>query len=641
MTTVVTAPAVGTGERRWLPRVGLVVAGLLALQIALRNVGGFPARWDIGIGRPFDDLYDWIRNNQRTSPIFTRFFTPISHAIRWMLESLTDQLIALPWFGVAALAFVIVARTGKWRMAAAAAGAALFPGFVGLWEPTMETLSLMLVSVLIVVVVGVPMGVAAAADRRVERVLRPVLDAMQTVPTPAYLVPAFIVFATGDVPAAVATVIYALPPVVRLTILGIGSVPPATVEASNVFGATRRQTLFKVQLPHAVPAIATGVNQTINMALGIVVIASFVGAGGLGQAAIETMRQRRTGRGLVVGLAIVAVAIVLDRVSRSFIERRERGSVSAADRRRLLVGAAAVVVAVVVGRVAHWTVFPHDFGVRWSDPFDDGVTWVRDTFRAQASWINDTFVRDVYVRSTKWVSGSIAWPVWVAGAALIGRAAKGWGLAAFAGGAVVVMGLTGWWLPTSETFVQVMISVVLATAIAVPVGIWAGRRSRVEPVLSPILDAFQTVPSVVYIIPFVVIFGVSVVPGIIASVMYAIAPGIRVTALGIGEVPAATIEAATTFGATPRQLLWGVRVPLALSAIMVAVNQVILMVVAMVIIVGFNGGGALGYRLVESFQRQLIGQGIEVSLCLTLMAMVLDRITQALALRAQPPAATH
>ena len=127
--------------------------------------------------------------------------------------------------------------------------------------------------------------------------------------------------------------------------------------------------------------------------------------------------------------------------------------------------------------------------------------------------------------------------------------------------------------------------------------------------LSPVLDAFQTIPSVTYVIPFVMIFDVGMVPGIIASVIYAFAAGVRVTALGIKQVPEVTVEAATTFGATDRQLLWGVRIPLALSAIMLAVNQLILMTIAMVIIVGLNGGGALGYKLVESFQRQLIGQG--------------------------------
>ena len=149
---------------------------------------------------------------------------------------------------------------------------------------------------------------------------------MQTIPAAAYLVPAVMFFTVGVVPAAVATIIYCLPPVVRLTTLGIRGVPSDTVEAGTVFGSSRRQILFKVQLPQAVPSIATGVNQTINMALGIIIIAAFVGAGGLGQEALEMLRQRRTGRGLVVGLCVLCVAILLDRLCRSFVERRERGT---------------------------------------------------------------------------------------------------------------------------------------------------------------------------------------------------------------------------------------------------------------------------------------------------------------------------
>ena len=218
---------------------------------------------------------------------------------------------------------VLIGRSGHWFTAVAAAVAIALPGMFGLWQPTMETLALMLVAVAISVLIGVPLGVAAGLNRRFYAFLRPVLDAMQTVPSTAFLVPAVLFFGIGPVPAAVATVIYAMAPVVRLTALGIRQVPIETVEAGHVFGSTRRQLLFKVQLPQSVPSIMTGVNQTINMALGIIVIAALVGAGGLGQEALETLRLRSPGRGLVVGVAIVAVAVMLDRVSRSFIDRRQ------------------------------------------------------------------------------------------------------------------------------------------------------------------------------------------------------------------------------------------------------------------------------------------------------------------------------
>src|SRR5690606_14934719 len=179
-----------------------------------------------------------------------------------------------------------------------------YAGAVGLWRPTMETLALMGTAVLFAVLLGVPLGVLAARRRRVEAAIRPILDAMQTVPAFVYFLPLLGFFGVGAVNAAVATVIYALPPVVRLTSLGIRQVPTAAVEACEMFGSTERQTLLKVQLPMAMPTILTGLSQTIMMALGIVVLAALIGAGGLGAAVLQTLSQRRTGRGIAAGLAI-------------------------------------------------------------------------------------------------------------------------------------------------------------------------------------------------------------------------------------------------------------------------------------------------------------------------------------------------
>ena len=537
----------------------------------------------------------------------------------------------------------MIGRTGHWFTATLAAVAIALPGMFGLWEPTMETLALMLVAVAISVVFGVPLGVAAGLNRRFYPFLRPVLDAMQTVPSTAYLVPAVLFFGIGPVPAAVATVIYTLAPVVRLTALGIRQVPVETVEAGHVFGSTRRQLLFKVQLPQAMPSIMTGVNQTINMALGIIVIAALVGAGGLGQEALETLRlalarprsrrrlrDRRRGdharsRQPLVHPPAVSRPAAAPRRQRPLARRRRDRS--RGDRRRPAAG---------------WTTFPADWGVTWADWVNDAVAWVRDNWRAQTKWLNEFLVRDVHVRITSWLEQSVAWPVLVVGAALVGYTIRGWRLALFCGLAVTAIGLVGLWDPALETLVQVCLAVVLAMIIAVPLGILAGLRPRFGHAIGPVLDGFQTIPPLVYAIPFITIFDVGIVPGgIIASVIYAIPPGIRVTALGVQSVPDTTVEAATTFGASRGQLLWGVRLPLALPAIMLAVNQVILMVVAMVIIAGLTGGGALGYLIVDTFTRVEIGRGVEVALALTLMAMILDRLTQGLAERAQPPPPTR
>ena len=635
--------------RRYAPLVGSI-ALLAALQLTSSGTIQFPESWYGHLADPIGDFQGWIRANNQTNWFFRGVINPGRDAIDWVLTSIVDTLLWLPWFTLPALSFGLVARAGRWGSAVFVSLVMLFPGLVGLWEPTMETLALMAVSVGLCVVIGVPLGIWSARNERIHSAMAPALDAMQTIPTTAYLLLTVLVLSIGEVPAAVATMIYALPPIVRLTDHGIRTVPVATVEAARVFGSSSGQILRKVQLPQAVPSIVTGINQTINMALGIVVIAALVGAGGLGQAALDTLRLRSPGRGFVVGGALVALAIVLDRVSRSFIERPRReqkassgdGTTQRWTRERIEIAAfASLAVAVIAARIGGWIDYPVSWGTDFATPIDDAIVWIRDNGRWLTSDVNDFIVRDLYLRQADFLNESVAWPVLVVGSGLLGWWAKGVKLAIFCAAAVFTIGLLGQWEPAVETLVQVVIAVIIAAFVAVPIGIWTGRRPRLEQALGPALDALQTIPALTYAIPFVMIFSVGMVPGLIAAVLYAIPPGIRLTALGIRSVPVETLEAATTFGATKRDLLWDVRLPLALPAIMLAVNQVILMVVAMVIISGLTGSGALGFLIVETFTRGELGRGAEVAIALTLMALVLDRLMQAVADRFKVPAASH
>jgi len=186
-----------------------------------------------------------------------------------------------------------------------------------MWEPTMQTLALVLVSTCAAFTVGVPLGVLSARSTVVERVMRPVLDLMQTMPAFVYLIPAVLFFTLGKVPGAMATMIFSLPPSARLTTLGIKQVPEEVVEAARAFGATERQLLWKVQLPIAMPTILAGVNQTIMLALSMVVIAAMIGAGGLGEEVLKGITQLRIGLGFESGLAVVILAMLLDRITQS------------------------------------------------------------------------------------------------------------------------------------------------------------------------------------------------------------------------------------------------------------------------------------------------------------------------------------
>lgn len=623
----------GERVRRALPWF-LLVAGVVVFQLVMSGQS-FPRAWDTLISDPIDSFQAWARANRRTHPLFTTFFTPLSNGIDWSLTAVADFLKWLPWYVIPGTVFLVVARTRNYAMALVALAAALYPGVVGLWTVTMETLALMAIAVFICLVVGAPLGVVAAFRPRMEQAMRPVLDAMQTIPAPIYFIPMVLFFGIGKVPATIATVVYALPPIIRLTALGLRRVDPQAVEASRVFGSTPRQTLFKVQMPLALPTIMTGVNQTIMMALGIVVLATLLGAGGLGQSVMDGLQQRRTGRGLAAGLAIVAVAMVLDRVGSSLADTDRTRHVST---RGILLGAGGVVGATIIGRILGLTRFPGASTVAAFDPIDQVVLWARNNLSFLTRPFNDFMVANVLIPARDILTGPVAWPVLVFVTAWVCWRLRGWKLAVVAVTLLMLVGLTGMWELTIETLTHVVAGVVLSVLIAIPVGVWAGRNPRVEAALAPLLDALQTIPSFVYIIPVVMLFTIGPVPGIIASVLYAVVPGIRITALGVRQVPHETIEASQAYGATTRQTLFGVRLPLAAPTIMAGVNQVIMMVLAMIIIAGLVGGGALGFETVRAVTRSETGLGFEVALAVVTMAIILDRLTQAWAERLQPPA---
>lgn len=620
-------------------RIRTAVAGVVVLlTLQIYGSGGFPSSWNIGLSEPINSWQSWIRTNRDNHWLFTFILNPITWIVDLGLEFTESFIGWLPWFIPPIVVFAIIARRGKFVMAGFAAFAVIYPGLVGVWQESIETISLMAVAVGICVIVGVPLGVWTALNKRAESVLRPVLDAMQTVPATVYLIPIVLLFGIGKVPAAIATVIYALPPMIRLTSLGVQQVPRSAIEAGQMFGATKRQILSRIQLPLAVPSIVAGINQTVMMALGIVVIATLVGAGGLGQEINQTVRQLSPGRGLVVSLAVVAVAFVLDRVSMSLVS--EPGSTyKRLPRNVIIVAIVGLVVATVIGHIAGWNEFPISYGTSFADPIDTAVNWFRDTFSFITRPFNDFIVRDVLIRAQNLLNNSLSWQLIVAAAMMLSFFVAGWKMAVTTALGIMAIGLTGRWTDSVDTLTQTIVAVALSIAIALPIGVWLGRRPRAEAALSPILDSLQTIPPLIYAIPFVMIFTVGPVPGVVAAVVYAIPPGIRLTSLGIRQVNKESIEAATTFGATDRQVLWGVRIPLAMPSIILAINQMVMMVLAMAIIAGMVGGGGLGYRSIEALTGANKGLGAEVGVAIVIMATILDRLTQATAKRLQAPAA--
>ena len=316
-------PAINRGPRwlRWVAMLRWLVApAILAIVLWAGGwdwAGDFPVDVGRDVGREIDNVIDWMTTELDV------FFDVVKEVVLTVLNAIEDFLLWIPW-----PAFIIAITVIGWRAAGAwvaafSAGALTLLAAFGLWDSTMETVALMAVTVTLSIIIAVPLGVLASQSDRLDRLLRPILDGMQTMPSFVYLVPAIAFFSLGNVPAVIATLIYAVPPAVRLTNLGIRQLPEETLEAAESFGATPLQLLLKVKIPLAAPTIMAGVNQTTLMALAMVVIASLVGAGGLGEDVNRALGRIEPGNAFLAGLGIVFLAIIIDRITQAFASRQQ------------------------------------------------------------------------------------------------------------------------------------------------------------------------------------------------------------------------------------------------------------------------------------------------------------------------------
>ena len=306
-------------KKFYFPAVTILAAAILSFMI---HESGFELALDFPIDvskeieGSVDDSINWI------VVTFGDFFDAVSDAIKVVLGKLRDLLVWIPWPVMMALVFIIGWKVASVKIATMSVVGLLILALVNLWEPTMVTVAIMIVSVFLSIVIGIPLGILAARSDAVETGIRPVLDTMQTMPSFVYLVPGILLFGLGNVAAIFATVLYALPPCIRLTNLGIRQVDESVVEAGRSFGSSNMQLLFKIQIPMAIPTIMAGINQTVMMALAMSTIAAMVGAGGLGIEVLRAMGQLKEGEAVIAGCAIVVLAVIIDRISQGYIENR-------------------------------------------------------------------------------------------------------------------------------------------------------------------------------------------------------------------------------------------------------------------------------------------------------------------------------
>ncbi|MFT6914346.1 MAG: glycine betaine/proline transport system permease protein [Motiliproteus sp.] len=270
----------------------------------------FPTSRNIAFdtARGIDAVFEWLTIN------FEGFFDSITRVISAMLDFLELLFVGTPWPVMALLLLLLAWKAAGWRVVLFTAVALSYLGFFGFWDKAMSTMALVGASVFICIMIGAPLGVVSARSPRFNAILSPLLDLMQTMPSFVYLIPAIAFFSVGKPPAVIATVVFAMPPMIRLTTLGIQQVSPSVIEAMLAFGASPRQILLKAQLPLAIPSIMAGINQSIMMSLSMVVVAALIGAGGLGYDVLFSLQHLEAGKGLLAGLAIVFCAMILDRI---------------------------------------------------------------------------------------------------------------------------------------------------------------------------------------------------------------------------------------------------------------------------------------------------------------------------------------
>lgn len=614
----------------------------------------YPAEWQVPLAAWISDCVAWLMNKASFGLFTVRDLTrALSSALAVPLAAAKAVFATgiasgegsgavvlvppIPWFSLTLAAAALSYAVGGARLAIGMALGLIYLAVFGQWASAMVTLASVLVSAILGSFGGLLLGLACVRSRPLERTVSPLLDIAQTMPVFAYLLPMLILFGFGPVSAMIATVIYAVPPMVRVTITAIRAVPEEIEALGRMTGCTRFQITWKMLVPTAMPELMVGVNQVIMLSLNVVIIASMIGAGGLGWDVLAALRRLDIGGGLEAGLAITILAILLDRFAQALAlrARRTRRPDSAHRRVRLAVWAALAVAGglwIVAALRPELAPYPAAWRLSTAPYWSALVSWINMNFHDALDAVK-TFLLLNLLAPVKSFMLALPWP-WVVGvAALAGYRLGGWRLALTVGLMALFPVVVGLWQATMITVYLCGVAVVIAVAIGVPVGIACAGRPRLRAVVEAVIDTLQTLPAFVYLIPIVMLFRVGDFTALIAIVLYAIAPAIRYTAHGVAQVPPQLIEAGLMSGCTRRQLLTRIRLPLAVPQMLLGLNQTILLALSMLVITALVGTRDLGQVTYSALSKANVGLGLVAGLCVAFIGMIADRLILAAAAR--------
>ncbi len=638
----------------WITVLGATVS-LYYLKDAMPWAFKYPKSMTLPLRFWLNDMMKWLMNSADFG-LFT--FKELTRFLSWIIEQpyiivksflstgflegqgsyAVEVFPRISWVAMI-FAMVILGRYAKdWKLAALVGACFLYLALFDMWDSAMLTLSSIAIAVPFGVIGGLLLGIAGYRSKRFKLILVPILDLMQTVPVFAYLVPILIMFGFSPVSAMIATIIYAIAPMVRITMMALEQVPSEVTEAGRMAGCSPRQLLWKVQLPSATHTLMVGVNQVVMLSLNMVIIASMIGAGGLGFDVLTALKRLRIGEGLEAGLAITLLAIALDRISQALARRPApvHGEVVGTWVQRhpyLLMVLGAITVTWIMGLfLPSMDAVPDAIKISTGTFWSDLVKWININYFDQLDAMKNLLLLNVMIPFKRFLL-SLPWIGVVAMIALAGLQLGGWRLALQTGLLTIFIAIVGLWAKAMVTVYLCGIAVLIVCLIGIPIGIVSARNEKLHNIVATIIDTLQTLPSFVYLMPVVMLFRVGDFAALLAIVAYAIVPAIRYTDHGIRNVPPHLIEAATQAGCTKRQMLWKVQLPIAVPEIMLGVNQTIMMALAMLVITALVGTRELGQEVYMALARAETGRGLVAGVCVAFIAIIADRLIGAWAKR--------